>query len=123
MAEKYETRPFEYVNNKDCRFYEASVNGKYLYQEFLLGLKDKKNDLRKLNSIYAYMDKFGALLLPKTKFRYIGDKQHPDLYEFKKNDIRVYVIMRKPNVFVVLGGYKGEQNSGIKRIKKLFNDF
>ena len=33
---------------------------------------------------------------------YIGDKQHPDLYEFKKNDIRVYVIMRKPNVFVVL---------------------
>lgn len=81
MAEKYEIRPFEYVNNKDCRFYEASVNGKYLYQEFLLGLKDKKND------------------------------------------IRVYVIMRKPNVFVVLGGYKGEQNSDIKRIKKLFNDF
>lgn len=81
MAEKYETRPFEYVNNKDCRFYEASVNGKYLYQEFLIGLKDKKND------------------------------------------IRVYVIMRKPNVFVVLGGYKGEQNSDIKRIKKLFNDF
>lgn len=81
MAEKYETRPFEYVNNKNCRFYEASVNGKYLYQEFLLGLKDKKND------------------------------------------IRVYVIMRKPNVFVVLGGYKGEQNSNIKRIKKLFNDF
>ena len=67
MAEKYETIPFEYVNNKDCRFYEASVNGKYLYQEFLIGLKDKKND------------------------------------------IRVYVIMRKPNVFVVLGGYKGEQ--------------
>lgn len=81
MAEKNETRPFEYVNNKDCRFYEASVNGKYLYQEFLIGLKDKKND------------------------------------------IRVYVIMRKPNVFVVLGGYKGEQNSDIKRIKKLFNDF
>lgn len=81
MAEKYETRPFEYVNNKDCRFYEASVNGKYLYQEFLIGLKDKKND------------------------------------------IRVYVIMRKPNVFVVMGGYKGEQNSDIKRIKKLFNDF
>ena len=23
MAEKYETRPFEYVNNKDCRFYEG----------------------------------------------------------------------------------------------------
>lgn len=81
MAEKYETRPFEYVNNKNCRFYEASVNGKYLYQEFLLGLKDKKND------------------------------------------IRVYVIMRKPNVFVVLGGYKGEQNSDIKRIKKLVNGF
>ena len=81
MAEKYETRPFVYVNIIDCRFYEASVNGKYLYQEFLIGLKDKKND------------------------------------------IRVYVIMRKPNVFVVLGGYKGEQNSDIKRIKKLFNDF
>ena len=31
--------------------------------------------------------------------------------------------MRKSNVFVVLGGYKGEQNSDIKRIKKLFNDF
>lgn len=123
MAEKYETRPFKYVNNKDYRFYEASVNGKYLFEEFLNGLKDAKNDLRKMNAIYAYMDNFGCILLPKTKFRFVGDKKHPNLYEFKKNDIRVYVVMRKPSVFVVLGGYKGTQVPDIKRIKNLFGDF
>ena len=63
MAEKYETRPFEYVNNKDCRFYEASVNGKYLYQEFLIGLKDKKNDIR----VYVIMRKPNVLLWEAIK--------------------------------------------------------
>lgn len=44
-------------------------------------------------------------------------------YEFKKNDIRVYVILERPDVFVILGAYKSNQDLDIKKIDKLFNGF
>lgn len=39
MANKYETRRFEPVNNAEYDFYEVSVNGKYLCQRFLDEIK------------------------------------------------------------------------------------
>lgn len=47
MANKYELRKFEPVNNKTYQFQEVSVNGKYLFQEFLENLKDQR-DIKKL---------------------------------------------------------------------------
>ena len=43
MANKYELRKFEPVNNKTYQFQEVSVNGKYLFQEFLENLKDQRD--------------------------------------------------------------------------------
>lgn len=124
MANKYKIRPFETINNKTYQFYEASVNGKFLFEEFCKGLKDAARDKKKLSSIYAYMDMLGPqVMLPKTKFRCIGDKTLPNLFEFKKGDIRVYVIKQKPSVYIVLGGYKGRQDLDIERVKNLFKDF
>lgn len=124
MAEKYEVRKFEPVNNKYYQFLEVSVGGKYLFQEFLDELKDEQKDLKKLNAIYGYMDSFSPHnLLPKTKFRHIDGMKCKNVYEFKKNDIRVYVIMKKPSVFVILGAYKGTQKQDYKNIDKLFNGF
>ena len=124
MAERYQVRKFEPVNNLCCRFLEASVDGKFLFQEFLGKLKDNRKDTKKLMAIYAYMDSFGPdNLLPKTKFRQIEGVKCKDLYEFKKNDIRIYVIFRKPRVFVILGAYKGTQKQDFKNIDRLFGDF
>ena len=122
MANKYELRKFEPVNNKTYQFHEVSVNGKYLFQEFVENLKDQR-DIKKLINIYSYMDMLSASMLPKSKFRHIEGLKRNDVYEFKKDDIRVYVIMQRPSVFVVLGAYKGTQNKEIKRIDKLFDGF
>lgn len=124
MADKYQTRKFEPVNNKCYQFLEVFVNGRFLFQEFVDNLKDEQYDLKKLNAIYGYMDSFSpSLLLPKTKFRHVDGIKRKDVYEFKKNDIRVYVIMKRPSVFVILGAYKGTQKQDYKNISNLFNDF
>lgn len=124
MAEKYQVRKFEPVNNSSYQFFEVAVNGKYQFQEFINNLKDEQKDLKKLNAIYGYMDYLSpSNLLPKTIFRHIECKKCKNVYEFKKNDIRVYVIFEKPNVFVVLGAYKSSQKLDTKNIDKLFNGF
>lgn len=122
MANNYTISRFEPVNNKEYNFYEVSVNGKCLYQEFVKGLSTR--DLKKLINIYAYMDCLSpSNLLPSSKFRQIKGLRRNDVYEFKKNDIRIYVIKKRPDIYVVLGGYKGSQDKDINRIDKLFNDF
>ena len=103
---------------------EVAVNGKFQFQEFVDNLKDERRDLKKLNAIYGYMDSLSpSNLLPKTKFRAIKSKKCKNVYEFKKNDIRVYVILERPNVYVILGAYKSNQDLDIKKIDKLFNGF
>ncbi|MDE7180658.1 MAG: hypothetical protein K2N88_05620 [Muribaculaceae bacterium] len=60
---------------------------------------------------------------PKTKFNHIEDKDRSDLFEFKKDRLRVYVIKQKPNFFIVIAGYKGTQKKDIKKLKSLIKDF
>lgn len=124
MANKYEEKIFEPINNKTYEFREISVNGRFLFQEFIDNLKDTPKDMKKIMQIYAYMNEFSpSTLLPKTKFRQIKGVKRDDVYEFKKDDIRIYVIKRYPSIFVILGAYKGTQDKSINRIDKLFGGF
>lgn len=124
MANKYEEKIFEPINNKTYEFREVSVNGRFLFQEFIDNLKDTPKDMKKIMHIYAYMNEFSpSTLLPKTKFRQIKGVKRDDVYEFKKDDIRIYVIKKYPSIFVILGAYKGTQNKNINRINKLFGGF
>ena len=65
------------------------------------------------------------LLTSKEKFNHIqgGKYDRKDVYEFKKDKLRVYVILIKPNVYVVYGGYKKEQQKDIARIFNAINTF
>lgn len=111
MANKYEEKIFEPINNKTYEFREVSVNGRFLFQEFIDNLKDTPKDMKKIMQIYAYMNEFSpSTLLPKTKFRQIKGVKRDDVYEFKKDDIRIYVIKKYPSIFVILGAYKGTQD-------------
>lgn len=124
MANKYEEKIFEPINNKTYEFREVSVNGRFLFQEFIDNLKDTPKDMKKIMQIYAYMNEFSpSTLLPKTKFRQIKEVKRDDVYEFKKDDIRIYVIKKYPSIFVILGAYKGTQDKNISRINKLFGGF
>lgn len=124
MANKYEEKIFEPINNKTYEFREVSVNGRFLFQEFIDNLKDTPKDMKKIMQIYAYMNEFSpSTILPKTKFRQIKGVKRDDVYEFKKDDIRIYVIKKYPSIFVILGAYKGTQDKNISRINKLFGGF
>lgn len=124
MANKYEEKIFEPINNKTYEFREVSVNGRFLFQEFIDNLKDTPKDMKKIMQIYAYMNEFSpSTLLPKTKFRQIKGVKRDDVYEFKKDDIRIYVIKKYPSIFVILGAYKGTQDKNISRINNLFGGF
>lgn len=65
-------------------------------------------------------------LLPsclKQNFGRLRGVKRDDVYEFKKDDIRIYVIKKYPSIFVILGAYKGTQDKNINRINKLFGGF
>lgn len=69
------------------------------------------------------MDSFSSRnLLPGKKFRKIKGKGRTDLYEFKSQNIRVYVLLCTPDMYLVLGGYKQNQKADIDRLKRQLKD-
>lgn len=60
---------------------------------------------------------------PFTKFNHIQDAERHDIFEFKKDRLRVYVIKQKPNFYIVIGGFKGTQNKDIDKLKLMIKDF
>ena len=114
---KYQTRKIDIINNHDyIQFYELELNGKRLFSEFqeeLIDAKDKKS----FETILTLMENFSFnQKLPKEKFRPIKSIKRKNVYEFKKNNIRVYVLMQEPDMFVILGGYKADQKKDIHKV-------
>ena len=42
-------------------------------------------------------------------------------YEFKKDRLRIFVKLLKPNILILFGGYKGKQKMDIKKINRLLD--
>lgn len=118
-GDHYTKRLFSPVHNKAYTFYELAINDKFLYEDSLRKLKVGSSDKPKLAKIYALMDMIGEYPLPKTKFRQIKGAATNDLWEFKDKDMRVYVLKVAPKVFVLIAGYKGEQERDIAKLKKI----
>ena len=116
---QYQTRKIDIINNHDhIQFYELELNGKRLFSEFYEGLRDVK-DKKSFHSIVSMMDCYSFTeKFPEKKIRHILGTQRKDIYEFKKNNIRVYAILQKPNVFIIIGGYKANQPKDIEKIDR-----
>lgn len=56
--------------------------------------------------------------LPDKLFRQIKNIDRNNVYEFKKANLRIYVIMQKPNMFIIIGGYKTNQQKDIEKIDR-----
>lgn len=69
------------------------------------------------------MELLGALPLPESKHRIIKDAEQRDIWEFKKNNIRVYVVKTMKEVYIVMGGYKADQKRDIERVKRRVQQF
>lgn len=120
---EYEEHLFDLTNNPNVTYYKLSVNGKCSFDDFLKEIEKNVSDRKHLNSILAYMDSLGAQLLPSTIYNHIKNSKRTDLFEFKKDRLRVYVIDQRPNIYIVMGGYKGNQVNDISNLNNKTKDF
>lgn len=124
----YQIRQYQTIQNQYFTFWELSVNGHYYFEEFCSAVQTNIIDVRNLKRIHSLMDNISPfVLLPKAKFNHIrGVKDingKENVYEFKCKNLRVYVYMKKPDVFIVIGGFKSNQNKDIERLKGLIRNF
>ena len=125
----YSIQNFDIVHNQKCHFYKLLIDGKCQFDEFASEAEKIAINKKCLANIYSRMDSFDPdLKLPKEKFNHIegGKNNRKDVYEFKKNQLRVYVILIKPNVNVVYGAIKKgkkDQQRDIDRLFKAVNAF
>lgn len=121
---RFTTELFELVNNENGYiFYKLLINDNFLFDYFVERIKNSPPERTRLNTIFAYMDMFSKVLLPKTKFRNIKGVDRKDIFEFKSGNVRVYVILQYPHIYVVAGGLKSEQDKDIKRIVQQIKGF
>lgn len=119
MGEGYEIKDCDLVNNRyGYTFKKMYINGVYQFDDFYEEVHASKNEYKNLVAIMALMQCFSDILLPKEKFRQIKDIDRNDVYEFKKKGLRVYVLLCKPDVVIILGGYKKNQKKDINRLKR-----
>lgn len=112
----FDRRLFDIVRGHRLRFYKLVVNGKCPFDDFCDEVSLNERDKKSMNSIFAYMNLVASenLKLPKEKFRHIIGTGIDNLYEFKKDCVRIYVILEEPDVYILVGGYKANQKRDIK---------
>lgn len=124
MEEEFSFERFTAIVNPDFKFYKVKINNKSFFDEFEKGLT-QKSDKTSLASVYNLMSRLrNNHKLPSQLFRHIkpnskGDRD--DIYEFKKNNVRVYAALLPNGVFVLLGGFKKNQDADIAKVFKHFN--
>ena len=121
---EYSTKRFDLTNNPNYTYYRLFVDGKCEFDDFLQEVNKNVADKKNMNAIIAYMDSLSAQLLPSTIYKHIESGERHDLYEFKKKNLRVYVIDQRPNIYIVMGGYKSTQKKkDIPRLIRKTKDF
>ncbi len=120
---QYTTEILELANNPNYTYYKLYVDGKCDFETFYEEIAKNVSDMKSMAAIIAYMDSLSAQILPGTIYNYIHDSRRKDLYEFKKKNLRVYVIDQRPNIYVVMGGYKGNQKKDIAKLKERVREF
>lgn len=104
-----------------CKLFK---DNRCLFDDFVNSISKNKIDEKKLKSIYACMDFMAEndSTLPLKKFNSIKKGKNVIGYEFKKDDLRVYCVKKEPNVIVILGGYKKNQEQDIDKFIRLISD-
>ena len=121
---EYSTKLFDLTNNPNYTYYRLFVDGKCEFDDFLQEVNKNVADKKNMNAIIAYMDSLSAQLLPSIIYNHIERGERHDLYEFKKKNLRVYVIDQRPNIYIVMGGYKSTQKKkDIPRLIRKTKDF
>lgn len=123
MIDEYLLKPYVEPNNPKISFYILYKNQKSFFEEFINSL-NQTLDIKEYNKILALMGAVCNMPLPFEKFHSIkpnnkGDRT--DVWEFKSKHLRVYVIRKDPDFYIVMAGYKKGQDADIEKIYRMFN--
>lgn len=122
---KIEIKKYDIIQNKQYNYHKLYVDGKCRFDDFANDVTGREES--SLKSIYTMMEMYSSeMSFPKTKFNRIkgikvDGNELTNIFEFKKDNIRVYLIKHKPNMYIILGGIKTKQKSDIKKINQLLN--
>ena len=128
MINKYSKDLMEYYRNikKNNTAVEtatvsiSSVNEKGTEETIV----EEKNTLPEENNIEKEPDININNSNPQQENIGTNDVTAKELYdEFKKENIRVYVIKQEPNLYIIFAGYKNNQDLDIKNINTLTKGF
>ena len=123
---EYQTTLYDVIHNKNgYTYYKLIIDGVSHYDEFVDSLKKLPNEQRSLKKVLTLMEKFSPTVqLMENRFRQIKGLKRNDVYEFKDPPcVRIYIVLQKPNIFIVDGSTKKKQNAAIDRIGRLLKEF
>lgn len=121
---EYRAEEFSLVRSKQYTYYKLYINGVCQFDEFMDEISKNAKYKEWFGHIVALMEFVSDQnMLRKNKFRQIQDVGRDDVFEFKKGDLRVYVIKQRPDMYIILGGYKNNQKKDIKLLKTRVKDF
>lgn len=122
MGEGIRREICQLVNNSHgLTFHKLVIRDTCLFDEFCDEVAKSKKDMKCLTAIISRMGSFGDNLVPKKYFRQLKDIGRSDIFEFKQDNLRVYVQLVKPDVVILLGGTKNSQTKDIRKIKRIIS--
>lgn len=122
----YEKTLYDVIHNMNgCVYYRLIIDGVSHFDRFVEQLERLPNERKSLKKVLALMERYSpSILLPKERFRQIKGLKREDVYEFKDPPCaRVYVVIQKPNIYLVDGSTKNTQEATISRVGRLLKDF
>lgn len=120
----FKTERFDLVQNNQYNFYKLYVDGVCQFDTFMSEIESNKRYMDWFGYIIRFMEAISdQFILKEHQFRHIESNDRNDIFEFKKELLRVYIVKQKPNIYIIFGGFKANQSNDIKKVKKLVNEF
>ncbi len=123
---EYRVVPFEEIrNNNGFFFYKLMINGECHYDYFVKEIEKLPNEQRSLRKVLTLMERFSPkVFLMNNRIRQIQGLKRKDVFEFKDPPcVRLFVVLDKPNIYVVSGSTKNGQKAAIRKLDNLLRDF
>lgn len=121
-----EKAPYDSVHNARYVFYKLVFDGKCQFDEFCAEVDAVAGNRKSFAKIVSRMDAYDrSLMLPWSKFHSVHDMGCENVYEFKEDALRVYVVINfsRNEIYIALGGKKSDQKKCMARLSSLLKGF
>ncbi len=116
---EYRLEPFDLVqNSRQYKYSRLFIDGICQFDNFVSKIEKNTQYLKQFRKIITLMELISDQhILNSRKFNHIKGVGRSDVFEFKSDDLRIYVIKKNPDMYIILGGYKKNQDEDIRILK------